>query len=296
MKITHLKNKTYSIHPNYIDLAIYFIDNKNLILIDTGYRATALDELIPFFIEKDYYVKGILCTHSHLDHTGGNPPLVEKYHSKVYAPYVESIFSESTYNMYIVRNNFRFTATKEQLPQFAYKIDHIIPSEATSIELFDQSFQVIPLPGHSPYQVGYISPDNIAYLADSIISEPLLLKTKIPYVFDVDRDLKTKKSLKNLNCDGYLLSHYGYYENIDALIDLNIHHLETKTEQLLDLLKAPHTFDTYTSHVMKQLQIKPSVAKIVYLQEMLRSFLTYYFQHDLVDVCESKGLLYIQKK
>ena len=296
MKLNSIKGNTFYINPKYIDLGLYRITNNHWILIDTGYEKTASNELVPFFNSCNISIIGILCTHGHLDHVGGNHIIKKQYNSRIASPYIESIFGENSYNMYIIRNNFRFTVTKEALPSFKCPVDDIISSELNTFDFLDIPFKIISLNGHSPNQVGYITPDNVAYLADSLISENLLKKTKIPYIFDIRRDLETKKNLKKLNCDYYILSHEGVYQDITHLIDLNIAHTNNAIESLLSIFDTPASFDSYTASVINKLNLGSSVKKIAYIQEMLRSFVTYFLQQDLIDAFEDKGKIIMVKK
>lgn len=296
MKLERIKNKTYRLNPKFIDLVVYMIDKTNCILIDSGYKKTADSEIIPFMKNKGINVNGVLCTHGHLDHAGGNCSLQKHFNAEIAAPYFESVFGESSYNMFTLRNNFRFNATGSKHEDFSCATDHVISPDQESLEICGIKFKTIPLHGHSPYQMGYITPDNVAYLADTIISEEMMEKTKVPYVFDIEKDIKAKRSLKNLDCDYYVLSHEGVYDDISNLIDLNITHTYSNIEKFLNLMDAPRTFEDHTAHVMNSLNIIGNVKKIVYIQEMLRNFVSYYMKNNLVDVFEKNNKLLIVKK
>lgn len=296
MRLKLVKNKTYVLNPKYIDLGVYRISDSECILIDSGYKKTADHEIIPFMEKNNLSVAGILSTHGHLDHVGGNCTLKEQFNSQIAAPSYENVFGESNYNMYILRNNFRFSVAGDNYPEFKCKTDYVIDSSQEEFKLLDIPFKTIPLHGHSPFQTGFITPDNVAYLADVIISEEMLNKTKIPYIFDIDKDLESKRQLKNLDCDYYILSHEGIYEDITTLVDMNIAHVINTTDKLLDYMNKPRSFDDYTAHVMTKMSIIGSVKKVVYIQEMLRNFITYFAQSNLIDTFEENNKVMLIKK
>ena len=296
MKLKQIKSKTYVINPKYIDLGLYRINDSECILIDSGYKKTADCEIIPFMERNGLSVAGVVCTHGHLDHAGGNCSLKKHFNSKIAAPYFESVFGESTYNMYTLRNNYRFSITKEKHPEFKCDTDYIIKHSQDIITFLDIPFKTIQLHGHSPFQTGYVTPDNVAYLADAIISEEMISKTKVPYIFDIEKDIESKRQLKNLDCDYYILSHDGVYEDITSLIDINITHIFSTIDRLLDYMDEPRSFDDYTAHVMNKLSISGNVRKVVYLQEILKNFITYFSQKNLIDAFEDNKKVLMVKK
>lgn len=296
MELTKVKGNTYYVPTNFLDLGLYRLNEKECILIDTGFHHTAKQEIIPYMEKHHLSIKGILCTHGHIDHAGGNSLLKKTYGAQIGAPYVENMLAENSYNMYVLNDNLRFRVFGDTIPNFRYKTDMIINPDHRDFYFLGVKFEIINLHGHSPYQLGYVTSDNVAYLGDVLISERMIQTTKLPYIFDVARDLKSKERLKNLNCDYYILSHEGFYTEIHDLVDKNIAHIHSRMDILLDLLKAPTIFEDYTAQIVNRLNIDANLRKIVYLQRTVRSYLAYFQENDWVEAyLDQNRILFVRK-
>lgn len=123
--------------PAFSDNYIWLItDGKKGVVVDPGDAAPVLDYL------KNYHIEliGILITHHHWDHTGGNPKLLEQYPDiPVWGPAHEDI-----------------TTLTNQL------------NEDDQLDIgFGFTFKVIDVPGHTS--------GHIAYYSENVAGSPLLL-------------------------------------------------------------------------------------------------------------------------
>ena len=103
-----------------------------------------------------------------------------------------------------------------------YQADQIVmPGERVKI-FCGVPFGILPLYGHTPGQIGIITPDKVAYLADALMSETVMRGAKMPSAVCRADDLKAKASLRALRCDAYVLAHRGVYSDIGDLIEKKI--------------------------------------------------------------------------
>ena len=100
--------------------------------------------------------------------------------------------------------------------------DEIIPRNAAEITVCGYRFALLWLPGHVVEQVGFITPDNVAYLADTLLSESVMQSVRLPYHTCGRLDMETKESLRKLHCARYILAHNGVVDDIGALVDRNL--------------------------------------------------------------------------
>ena len=282
LDLQQVKGNTYVLKAGFLDLGLYMLGEKECILIDTGFHKTARDEVIPFFRDRNLELKGILCTHGHVDHAGGNSLLKNTYQCPVAVPYVEHVLCENAYNMYVLSDNLRFRFFADTLPRFSYDTDVVVNPEETNLSFLGIPFTVLKLFGHSAYQVGYVTPDNVAYLADALLSRPMIQKTKLPYLFDVGHDMESKERIRRLECDGYILSHEGVHWQVTNLVEENLNHLKSRMSILLELLHEPTNFDAYTARVIEAMGINNDLRKVAYMNRTIRSYLSYFMDQGLV--------------
>ncbi|MCX7028107.1 MAG: hypothetical protein NT061_11665 [Spirochaetes bacterium] len=65
------------------------------------------------------------------------------------------------------------------------------------------------VPGHSSAQVGAGIIDDVAYLADALISEEVMKGSKVPCSFALKDDLESKAGLRRLRRSAYIVAHKG---------------------------------------------------------------------------------------
>ncbi|MBD5272387.1 MAG: MBL fold metallo-hydrolase, partial [Bacteroides sp.] len=81
----------------YIDcpakIGIYAQSEKEVYLIDSGNDKETAKKALKIIAEKNWAVKGILNTHSHADHTGGNAYIQSKTGCPVFCNGIEADFT-----------------------------------------------------------------------------------------------------------------------------------------------------------------------------------------------------------
>jgi|SRR5690554_4833443 len=116
------------------------IKDKDVVVVDPGFSD---DRLFKYLKENSLNLSKIVLTHGHYDHWTGLEKLLSIYpNTKVYA---------STLDNYWFNNN-PFTS-------YVPKID-IDLNDLDSIELLDQKFQIIKVPGHSKGSVALMNEDD----------------------------------------------------------------------------------------------------------------------------------------
>ena len=81
-------------------------------------------------------------------------------------------------------------------------------------------------PGHSLSHIAIVTPDNVGMIGDALMTENEIVKTKIPYASNFAVDFATKRSLPDMNCDKYIISHRGIREELEYEIEANIKYLK----------------------------------------------------------------------
>ena len=219
-------------------------------LIDSGNDKSAGKTVRKLLDAHGWKLRAIYTTHSHADHIGGCAYLQSQTGCRVYAPGIECAFTRHPllepallwggYPGIALRGKFLMAAGCEA--------DPLTP------EALPPGWEIIPLPGHSFDMVGYRTPEDIVYLADSLLSHATLEKYRIGYLCDVAAHLRTLDMLQGLRAACFIPAHAEVTDSIAELARYNAEQVQAVAELLLRLCQAqPQSeekllkaiFDTY---------------------------------------------------
>lgn len=144
----------------------YFIvnDSNDALLIDPG---DSSDKLLNFIKKSGFKIVGVLLTHTHYDHIGGLPKIIDLYDPIIYV----------TQEDYEVINNPTLNVSKFLAPGLTFKVKSekfVILKDYQNIDLFDFKFQCIKTPFHTKGSCCYLF-DEI----ESLITGDTLFKRSI---------------------------------------------------------------------------------------------------------------------
>ena len=139
-----------------------------------------------------------LITHAHADHFGGAHYLVRQTGLQVYATRVEA----SVISGPILEPLYLFGGAqppKELKHKFLLAkpcaVDVILEGNELSVDQI--ALNIIPLPGHSPEQIG-VAYNGILFVGDAFLTPEILDKHHIPFYSDIQAGLQTLDFLKTL--------------------------------------------------------------------------------------------------
>lgn len=219
--LEHVLGDTWCIVTGYCRIPLYMPDRSGAVMIDSGLKYPDREGILALLDRENIRVAALLTSHFHPDHVGNHTALKAAHGCAVYMTPFARIMSRDCSNLQAVGYE-TYTMRKARGPYSYCGPDQIIPEEAKEIRVGGSTFQLLWLPGHAVEQVGFITPDGVAYLADTVLSDHLLQSVKLPYYTCLRLDLQTKETLKELRCRRYILAHNGVYEEIGGLIDRNI--------------------------------------------------------------------------
>ena len=127
--------------PIFNDNYVFVIhDKKEAYVVDPG----SSEEVNQFLSEKNLNLIGILNTHHHLDHIGGNNALKTKWNCKIYASALD----------------------KNRIPNIDISL-----SDSESLNLLGHKAKVLFTPGHTFSHISYYFPnDNLLFCGDTLFS------------------------------------------------------------------------------------------------------------------------------
>jgi len=236
--------------PGAVNTGVLVKGNRCL-LIDTGLDRQAGKQILRCLCEKGLTPAAIINTHSHADHFGGNAVIREQTGAKVFASPLEKAIIENPY----LEPFYLFSAApvKELATRFlmapACPVDGVLQPGPFSFAEF--TLEILPLPGHSPGQIGVLTADGVCYTADAYFPAEILAKYGMPYTADVSAALDTLMMLWQSRYAQYVPCHGEPTDKPVETILKNVAVIDKTLGEILALLAAgPKTREEVLSAVM----------------------------------------------
>ncbi len=295
MKLKQIEEKTYILENKGMTSCFYNLQDNNYVVIDPGHlNDNNYEEYIEFLKKENIFPKYIICTHGHVDHANSVVYLKSQFGSNVIMPEYEAYFFDNP--RFFIEKVIRAKSVnyEEMYPTQRIKVDYVVQKEEI-IVLDDEKFKVEKLPGHSFNHCGFSTPDNVVYLGDTVLSEDVLKKTKIPYIFDIDIDLKSKRKIMNLDYNHYVVSHKGMIKNKEETVNKNVDVINSFFIQIINYLNEPMTYEEITSRINRELKVGKSVLKYIIAERSIKSFIYYLEKYSYINSCIKNHKIYYKK-
>ena len=241
MELIHIKGGTWAADTKGLTIPFYKLSDRDIVMLDTGYARPQREEFAEFLPEHGLRPRGVIISHTHRDHSGNAEYFKKLYGSLTAAGEYEAKVA-SDFNLCRPTYGSMTICEADALRDFLYTTDVAIAPVQDRISFCGAEFGILQLPGHTPGQIGTVTPDGVAYLADALMGETMLEFAKLPTVDDHAEDRRTKESLRSLKYDKYVLAHKGVPDDLGALIDKNLAFLDERAEFLLGTLKDGMSF------------------------------------------------------
>lgn len=293
MSLIKIKGNTYYIQ-GATNIGVFLYKNKNCMLIDTGINNSVARRIDNILTQKNIHVKYIINTHSHKDHSGGDLFFKKEYPgSLIYASQKEKLYMENpelfSNMLYTSPNSFK------ELDSFTKPIDVDITLDYGINKINEEKFEIISTKGHSSGHIGIITPEKVCFLGDSIFSEEILQKYKLPYIIDIDESLETLEKIKKIDGDFFLLSHIDRVlskEEIINLADINISTINKFEEEIIDLLDQPQTRESLLESILLLNDIKVDFHRLQLAFATISSYLSRLNERGLIEYSINDGKIY----
>jgi hydroxyacylglutathione hydrolase len=291
MNIIKIKGSTFCIYTGELYIPFYKINDEEIIMMDTGWKEERLG--IERLLESsNLKVAAILNSHAHRDHIGNNAYFKDKYNCIIAMPTSEALICSSAANLKLYFSNFALSDIKGQFGHLICKTDIMIDSSQDSISLCGADFKIIHTPGHSPAHICIVTPDEVAYLGDTLLGYELLEEAKMPYAYIINEDLKSKAMLHDLRCSKYVLAHKGSFDDISKLIDDNIKCYKARAEKIYELIDSDMTMEKIMMTVSSRLRIRINdVDKYLHTERKLKAYVDYLYETGRLKIFEDEGFI-----
>lgn len=280
--------------PGGVNIGVIRTGPAEAVLIDTGLNDSAAKKALRAVREELHAeVTGIITTHAHADHFGGNATIVKRTGARVLAP----PFDEAVLRYPMLQPIFLFggadpldTMRGRFLLADASPVDGLLTDG--DMTFGDLTITVVPLAGHSVNQKGILV-NGVFFCADVVFPDAALDKYRVPYLYSLTDHLHALDTASRVACRAVVPGHGPVEEGIARLIARNRQVIEGAMDALTGLLAAgPGNTDTLCTRLFDRLDIaiaddpayflmRPTIA--AYLNHLVRVGKA---RHDIVNGAE----------
>jgi glyoxylase-like metal-dependent hydrolase (beta-lactamase superfamily II) len=270
--------------PGGVNIGVIRVDDTHCVLIDTGLNdSNAKKALKAIKDDLGSEVIGILTTHAHADHFGGNATVVKRTGARVWAPEIDEAIIR-----YPILQPVCLFAGADPLDALRNNFLLADPSPADEVskpgllEIEGASFEVISLAGHSPNQVGILM-DGIFFCADVMLPESVLAKYRIPYLHSVSAHLDALNTAAEIDCSTAVPGHGPVLDDLAPLIEVNKGLVNEVIEVILNVAKEPIDAGQILTIVLRHFEAPVHDASSFYLlHPTIYAFLSHLERNGLI--------------
>ena len=276
MELEQVKGSTWVL-KSWELIPLYRLDDHRCVLLDTG-LAEQREELEQALQDYHLFPAGVICSHAHIDHMGNNAFLQEKYGTQVAMSLGEaghqfSYLGLNATNYLLSQEDVRQSPALRDTPMVADRI--ILPGEKT-LSFLGADFTILSTPGHTPDHICIGTPDNVLYLGDAMMTGRTLHHSKFPYAFSMQEYLDSMRLVRTVPADKYVVAHYGVYDEILPLVDMEARFLAQRMLDLLDLVDDYTTPKRLASAICRTYKIDAGdIRDMAYFEEASLAYINY---------------------
>lgn len=248
--IEYVKGNTYCVITGYCRFPLYKLSETEAILIDSG-LSRDWEGILECLQRENLQIKAVLTSHLHPDHVGNHLNLRNTFGAKLYMTMHAAAICASPMNQ--VATYSGIITYRRICKDMASAIvpDEIMDWNAESITVEGATFRLLQLPGHSAEHLGIVTPDGVAYLGDTVLSERVIKSLRAPFCVCVELDLASKEFLAETHYDRYILAHNEVCDEIREVALLNRDMMLQKAQAIQDLATEYMSLDVLTQKAMK---------------------------------------------
>ena len=296
MVIKKVKGNTFCIDTGMTYIPFYKVNDEEIIMLDSGLAEVEREGIDEFLKKNNFKIVGIICSHSHIDHIGNIAYFKNKYNCIIAMPAYEALICSSTVNLKVYYSNQTLSHVTDNFEHMVCKTDIMILDNQDSVYMCDIKFKILHTPGHSPAHICIITPDDVAYLGDSLISYEVMKGAQIPYSFILKEDLESKKKLYDLKCSKYIVAHKGMYNDITKLISDNIEFYKNRAARVYDVIDDAMTMENIVGTIVKKWNIGvKNIYKYSMIEKMLRPYVEYLNETEVIELIMEDVVLKYKK-
>ena len=296
MHLTNVKGSTWVLEGPQL-VGLYVIDGKTCVLLDpgSGKLRPAVEQAV---LKAGLTPVGVIGTHMHYDHQESAQYFRKTYGAKTCLPQLEADIVRCEQSLKNHLFNFTMGLVREnpRLQALIGPIDRVIAFGEEEIDFCGVKFGIVRTPGHSPDHICVITPDNVCFAGDALMTGDVLEGAMVPFVFDMADDLASKERMAELDCDAYIFCHKGLrYGSVADLAQANIDRVHCQLAACADLVKGPMTYSEFYAAVVTAFDLPVGhPARGLHLERYIRPYLEYLVDTGELELIELNGAPAVQ--
>lgn len=292
MKLTQVKGNTWVIEANEL-IPIYILPDGGCVLMDTG-LSKEREELEQTLKDAGLTPAAVLCSHAHVDHCANNEYFQKKYHIPVALSGPETGMASSILNLKCYRLLVSPDVAEQEMGDMVHTPDIIIPYVDWKLNLAGVEFGIVTTPGHSSGHICVVTPDNVCYTGDAVMSREML-QAKLPYALSIQHAMNSRQKLRTLGCDYFIMAHRGICTGaeIDRLIEDNHELILRRAQEIRALIDRPMDFSNICRVVCKKYELFSTRARrALYYERNIRFFVEFLVDRGELEMESREGVAF----
>ncbi len=272
------------------------------VLVDAGADASIGRKVQKELDKLNIVPEVLILTHAHADHFGGAREFKKFYPKmRVLASLVEKpVFENPQYEPYLFYGAEPIPALKNKfLLGEPIRVDQVIFPNSR-VTLLDEEWEILDLCGHSPGQIGLITPDQIVLTADAVFPQEVIKKYRLLYHFNLKGAIITLMNLEKLSLEGeyrlFIPTHGKPYEDVQRVIINNMQSIYENLEMVKEILREPRTREDLVAHFFDSYQIQETITQYFLTLSSISAYLSYLIEEKSVITKIRQGRLYFSTK
>lgn len=247
------------------------LSDQDVCLIDSGSDKDAGRKVRQHLDANGWRLTAIYNTHSNADHIGGNKYLQGQTGCRIYAPGIECDFTRHP----ILEPSFLYGGFPPKELRHKFLLAQESDVEELTQDALPAGFEMLSLSGHFFDMVGFRTPDDTLYLADSLSGQETLDKYRIGFLYDVAAYLDTLERVKGMTAKTFVPAHAAACGDISALAQYNIDKVNEVAEDILSLCAAPMSFEEILQTLFTRYGLTMNFEQYALVGSTVRSYLTW---------------------
>ena len=261
-------------------IGVYKTDDTRVYLIDSGNDKDAGKKVKKIIDQNNWELAGIINTHSHADHIGGNRYLQQQTGCRIFAKGIERSFTAAT----LLEPSFLYGGCPPKDLRHKFLMAEDSRCEDIHSGDFPKELETVDLPGHYFEMIGIKTPDGAFFPADSVSSGETLKKYGIPFIYDVGAYLETLDKIEKIPAQLYVPSHADAVSDISELVEINRKSVLDTADKIKEIIAVPMNFEEILKRIFCIYRLKMNFTQYALVGSTVKSYLAWLKDNNQADV------------